>query len=272
MSEAQEIESPRRLELGAFLRQKRLALRPEDVGLSPGGRRHVKGLRREEVALLSGIGTSWYAMLEQGRVKTLGERTLIGIAEALRLSLAEREYLYDLARSLAAFSRGDLPEVPAAILEFVERSTGSAVFLLTDRFDVLTWNQRADELFAFSSMTQTRNLLENMLFNDEMAPRFMHLDETLRNMVGLLRANYARLGNAEFDEFIRSLRARSGRFRAMWDTRDVELAPETECHIVHPLLGDVVMNLVAFTPMASPQHMLITLTEVTSAADEAVAP
>jgi hypothetical protein len=60
-------EDRRREELADFLRKRRAHLKPEDVGLPNGGRRRTPGLRREEVAHLAGVGTTWYTWLEQGR-------------------------------------------------------------------------------------------------------------------------------------------------------------------------------------------------------------
>jgi transcriptional regulator with XRE-family HTH domain len=53
--------------LGDYLRTRREQLRPDDVGLVPGTRRRVPGLRREEVATLAGISSAYYLRLERGR-------------------------------------------------------------------------------------------------------------------------------------------------------------------------------------------------------------
>jgi hypothetical protein len=50
--------------LGDYLRARREQVRPEDVGLLPGTRRRVAGLRREELALLAGISSDYYLRLE----------------------------------------------------------------------------------------------------------------------------------------------------------------------------------------------------------------
>src|SRR5436305_519249 len=86
----------RRRELADFLRKRRAALRPEDVGIPPGGRRRTPGLRREEVALLAGVGTTWYTWLEQARDVRASVSVLEAIAGALRLSAAERAHLIEL--------------------------------------------------------------------------------------------------------------------------------------------------------------------------------
>src|ERR671935_2167425 len=88
----------RRAELADFLRRKRATLKPEDVGLPNGGRRRTPGLRREEVALLAGVGATWYTWLEQGRDVRASLDVLEAIARALRLTPAERTHLVLLGR------------------------------------------------------------------------------------------------------------------------------------------------------------------------------
>ena len=88
----------RRAELADFLRKRRASLKPEDVGLPGGGRRRTPGLRREEVAQLAGVGTTWYTWLEQGRDVRASLDVLEAIARALRLNQAERTHLILLGR------------------------------------------------------------------------------------------------------------------------------------------------------------------------------
>src|SRR2546430_14976721 len=90
-------ESDRRQALAEFLRQRRARVSPADVGLPPGIRRRTPGLRREEVAQLANIGTSWYVWLEQGRDVHPSAQVLESLAQALRLTLNERRHLFLLA-------------------------------------------------------------------------------------------------------------------------------------------------------------------------------
>lgn len=83
--------------LGRFLRARREQLSPVAVGLPSGRRRRTPGLRREEVAQLCGVSPTWISWLEQGRVKSVSVPTLTALATALRLSRAERAYLFELA-------------------------------------------------------------------------------------------------------------------------------------------------------------------------------
>jgi len=90
-------ESERRHTLADFLRKRRAHLSPSDVGLPPGIRRRTPGLRREEVAHLANIGTSWYVWLEQGRDVHPSTQVLESLAQALRLTPNERRHLFLLA-------------------------------------------------------------------------------------------------------------------------------------------------------------------------------
>ena len=100
--------APRRTELAAFLRSRRGRVTPEDVGMPPGLRRRTPGLRREEVAQLSGVGVTWYTWLEQGRPINASEQVLGAIARTLRLDLVERGPPLPAGRAPAgpAFRRG----------------------------------------------------------------------------------------------------------------------------------------------------------------------
>ncbi len=95
----------RRAELAAFLRSRRERITPEDVGLAPGIRRRTAGLRREEVAMLAGVGVTWYTWLEQGRPIKASTQVLDAVARTLKLDQPEREHLYRLA---------EVPEATAA--------------------------------------------------------------------------------------------------------------------------------------------------------------
>src|SRR5881227_3904269 len=87
----------RRAELAAFLRSRRERITPEQAGLPPGSRRRTPGLRREEVAQLSGVGVTWYTWLEQGRDIKVSDQVLGAIARTLMLDRDERSHLFTLA-------------------------------------------------------------------------------------------------------------------------------------------------------------------------------
>jgi transcriptional regulator with XRE-family HTH domain len=80
-----------RVQLADFLRTRREALQPEDVGLPRGPRRRTGGLRREEVAALCGMSADYYSRIEQQRGPQPSEQMLAAIARGLHLSLDERD-------------------------------------------------------------------------------------------------------------------------------------------------------------------------------------
>jgi transcriptional regulator with XRE-family HTH domain len=93
--------------LSEFLRARRALVRPEDVGLSPGARRRVAGLRREELAMLAGISPNYYLRLEQGRDRRPSPQVIDALARALRLDADATSFLHSLAgrHELPAFAR-----------------------------------------------------------------------------------------------------------------------------------------------------------------------
>src|SRR5260370_30123992 len=144
--------TPSHSELGEFLRSRRERLSHKTVGLPPGRRRRTPGLRREEVAELAGIGVDWYIRLEQGRSVSPSFTTVDALARALRLSKVEHGHLRALTRNAdrRAFVRGS---VPAPLNRLVE-SLNQPAYITGRRWDVLAWNQAADEIFAFSRLAE----------------------------------------------------------------------------------------------------------------------
>ena len=120
------LEDSRRREFAAFLRSRRERLTPTDVGLSEGFRRRTPGLRREEVALLAGVGATWYTWLEQGRDVRPSPEVLAALARALKLDAAERHHLFLLCDRPPPELRTPGPEaVPAPLLRMLDRDRKS---------------------------------------------------------------------------------------------------------------------------------------------------
>src|SRR3954468_19424541 len=107
-----------RAQLAGFLRTRREALQPEDVGLPRGPRRRTGGLRREEVAALCGMSADYYGRIEQQRGPHPSEQMIAAIAHGLRLSLNERDHLFPSPGTRPPWSRlspkGGCPPVPLA--------------------------------------------------------------------------------------------------------------------------------------------------------------
>ncbi|MBM3664009.1 MAG: helix-turn-helix domain-containing protein [Actinobacteria bacterium] len=143
------------------LRSRRQRLQPQHVGLPDGPRRRTTGLRREEVAELASISTDWYTRIEQGRPVTPSPETLDSLARALRLTDTEHAHL----RALAAHADGHTPEpeVPDDVRRVVHAMTQPA-YVTGPRWEILDWNQAANDLFGFSRVAAAdRNTLVLML-------------------------------------------------------------------------------------------------------------
>ena len=132
-----------RQELGAFLRARRGALQPEDVGLAQGvSHRRTPGLRREELAQLAGISVSWYTRLEQGRDVQLSAKAVARLAEALQLTAAEREYLLTLAREdPLGLQAAPTETVSATLRDILDAQGDNPAYLIDARLNLLAWNQ-----------------------------------------------------------------------------------------------------------------------------------
>src|SRR5437773_1360121 len=140
----------RRREAGVFLRSRRERLTPAEVGLPNGFRRRTPGLRREEVALLAGVGATWYTWLEQGRDVRASLEVLEALSRALRLTPAERSHLILLGRGEQAKPCKAPPEeVPPTLRRLVENLGPGPAFLLGRRWDYLAWNQSFERVFSW---------------------------------------------------------------------------------------------------------------------------
>src|SRR5918995_6758558 len=150
-----------RFQLADFLRRRREALQPEDVGLDPGPRRRAKGLRREEVAMLAHMSTDYYARLEQQRGPQPSGQMLGAIARALRLSQDERDHLFRLAGHNPAPRGRRTDHVNPALLRVLERLDTPAQ-VMSDLGDTLVQNELAVALVG--DQTQHTGPARSMLY------------------------------------------------------------------------------------------------------------
>src|ERR1700734_1642471 len=141
----------RRAEISDFLRTRRAKIVPSDVGLADGARRRTPGLRREEVALLANIGTTWYTRLEQGLPINVSAEVLDGISRALRLTSEERRHLHLLAGVALELPPQQEEVVGELVRRVLTTLEPSPAYVRGRRWDVLAWNRSADALSAFSS-------------------------------------------------------------------------------------------------------------------------
>jgi len=268
----------RRRELRDLLRSRRERLQPEDVGLPRGERRRARGLRREEVALLSGISPSWYTWLEQGRDIQPSIQVLRRIGSTLRLSSQELTYLL----LLSGCGPGHVPARPtadaAAVLPaLLENFTQVPAVLYNRRFDVLSANPAARAVYGADMDAQSRwerNMLWRFFMDAER--RRMYPDATadrgIRNLVEALRISWADSGESdEVRDLVDHLRCRSRDFDILWrEHRVADLTTVTGR--VRPRISDEVIA-VRYTRLSvhgMPHHAIAALVPAGKGAADAL--
>jgi transcriptional regulator with XRE-family HTH domain len=223
--------------LGDFLRARRQQVRPEDVGLVPGARRRVAGLRREELAMLAGISAEYYLRLEVGRDKNPSAQVVEALARALQLDARATQHLHNLANPTGSDTFD--PEVVRgyAVAELTDQFLVPAA--VTNRYlDVLASNPIARALSP--EFTPGQNILRWRLLDPAARELYANWDEATASAVGGLRelagpsTNDARM-KALTDE----LCAVSTLFRELWLGGTVVGYYFGTHHIRHPLVGDL---------------------------------
>ncbi len=250
----------RREELADFLRRRRASIRPEDVGLPSGGRRRTPGLRREEVAQLAGVGTTWYTWLEQGRDVRASIEVFEAIARALRLTPAERTHLILLGRGEEAPACKPPPErISPTLRRLIENLGPNPAMVLGRRWDYLAWNRAASALFGdFDSIPRpARNHLWQLFMNPIRREMLPDWQETTRLAAAKFRADSAsHLGDPSFEELIGELRQASPEFCKAWKRHEVARVGEGRKVIHHPIAGTLVFEHAVFNPVEASEQRL----------------
>ncbi|MFE0510881.1 helix-turn-helix transcriptional regulator [Streptomyces sp. NPDC058964] len=210
----------RRPELAAFLRSRRARVTPADVGMPPGLRRRTPGLRREEVAQLSGVGVTWYTWLEQGRPINASAQVLDAVARTLRLDPPEREHLYRLAEvPFAAAPEGLTRTVGPEVQGIIDALDPLAAVVYNSRYDILATNGTYRDLFLVPSTLETGvpNVLWVLFTVAEETSPVVHRERELPVMVATLRSSYGRhVGEPAWENYIRGLSSASPYFAELW--------------------------------------------------------
>jgi transcriptional regulator with XRE-family HTH domain len=253
----------RRAELGKFLRARRARLSPADFDMPAGLRRRTPGLRREELALLAGVGVTWYTWLEQGREINVSTQVLDSLARTLRLDRAERWHMYVLAEAVPIAVSSGRCSVTDAITEILQALDPLPAVVTNARFDVLAENGAYRALFRdwHSLPCIHRNSLWCTLTEPrarELCPQY---EEVARYMVARFRAAYARhVGDPDWEEDIRRLSSLSTEFAELWARHEVaEFQPSVRTFI-HPDAGPLTFTTSELQVPATPEARLIVYT------------
>ncbi|MHB8368982.1 MAG: helix-turn-helix transcriptional regulator [Leptospirales bacterium] len=229
-------------ELGQFLRVLRERISPEAMGFSAGGRRRTPGLRREEVAELCGISSTWYTWIEQGRKVSVSAKVLERLAISFELSDAERFYLFELAgKGVEEKPVIGADEYPG-ILERIVREIPSPAYILNGSWEAIFWNDPAESLFRgwLDKDAKTRNLLRYMFLEPYARRLVAGWEERARRLVSDFRADCGRrLSDPPVRELIEELQAGSADFRKYWKQQDVSWREGGPKRFNHPVFESV---------------------------------
>ncbi|MFF5972023.1 helix-turn-helix transcriptional regulator [Streptomyces sp. NPDC012769] len=279
----------RRPELAAFLRSRRARVTPEDVGMPPGLRRRTPGLRREEVAQLSGVGVTWYTWLEQGRPINASSQVLDAVARTLRLDRPEREHLYHLAE--VPYEPEPVPEDLAAVSPEIQGILDALApipaVVYNARYDVLATNATYDLLFFRTDASRThalrtdasradasrtdgearrgplgvRNVLWTLFTEPDPLCPVVDKELELPVMVAQLRGAYGRhVGEPSWESFVRLLSEASPYFAELWRSGDVVPPGPRVKTFRHDLVGEIRMSSVSLSINGMPECRIVTYT------------
>jgi hypothetical protein len=254
-----------------FLTSRRERLTPAEAGLPDfGGRRRVKGLRREEVALLAGMSTEYYVRLERGNGTGVSETILDSISRALRLDEAEHAHLYDLVR---AANRGSQParrrgpsrpqQVTPGVQQLIDTMRDVPVYVQNGRLDAVATNRLGAALYSEMFVLPQRPVN---------AARFTFLDPRARTfyrdwaanahqIVALLRAEAGRAPHDRIlTDLVGELATRSEEFRIRWASHDVRIHRTGLKQIHHPVVGDLDLTFETMDLTSQPGLQLLAFT------------
>jgi transcriptional regulator with XRE-family HTH domain len=252
-----------REQLADFVRRRREAIRPAEVGLTDGPRRRIPGLRREEVAMLAGMSVDYVIRLEQGRSSQPSIQLLGALARALRLTDDERDHLFYLAGHQPPPAEGTSQQARAGLLRMLDLLGDTPAFILSDLGEVLAQNRAGMLLLGDeTAVTGDRRYLAWRWFTEPDA-RTTHLHPEEREMrsrelVADLRAVAGRRsGDPVVNRLVKNLLAASPEFGRLWTEHEVAVRRADRKTLMHPRVGPLVMDCETLVQPDQLQKLLV---------------
>lgn len=248
--------------LAAFLRMRREALQPEDVGLTRGARRRTAGLRREEVAALSHMSTDYYSRLEQERGPQPSEQMLASIAQGLHLSLDERDHLFHLGGHTPPVRGGGRDHISPGMLRILDRLDDTPAEIVTELGETLGQSRMGIALMGDrASLTGPERSLGFRWFTDPTAREFYAPEEHgfLGRMYasGLREITALRGPGSRAAQLAELLLERSDEFARLWMEHEVGLRPHEVKHFVHPEVGALELHCQRLVDPSQSQSLMV---------------
>jgi transcriptional regulator with XRE-family HTH domain len=256
-----------RSEAREFLTTRRARITPDVAGLPAfGGNRRVPGLRREEVALLSGMSVDYYTRLERGDLSGVSDTVLQSLARALQLDDAETAHLHDLARAanaspVARKARQTTTSVRPSIQRLLDAITDAPAIIRNGYCDFITANRLGRALYSPVFAEPAPNSARFAFFNPAAHDFYLDWDKVTQEFVAAMRGD---AGRNPFDkrltDLVGELSTRSETFRTLWAAHDVRYHRTGVKRLHHPVVGDLELTYEAFELPADPGLQLSTYT------------
>ncbi|MEU0549691.1 helix-turn-helix transcriptional regulator [Micromonospora sp. NPDC005979] len=254
-----------REQLADFLRRRREAIRPAEVGIADGPRRRTAGLRREEVALLAGMSVDYVVRLEQGRSSQPSTQLLGALARALRLTDDERNHLFHLAGHQPPPADGTARLARTGLVRMLDLVGDTPAMVLSDLGETLAQNRMSILLSGdhTTGLTGDRRYVAYRYFTDPTIRDLHGPDEWQRHarqQVADLRAVAGRrAGDPVVTGLIGRLRAASDDFRRLWAEHEVAVRRADRKTFRHPRVGLITMDCETLvTPDLGQQLLVLT--------------
>ncbi|MGR0319654.1 helix-turn-helix transcriptional regulator [Agromyces sp. ZXT2-3] len=228
--------------LAEFLRNRREALQPEDVGLPRGSRRRTNGLRREEVAMLCHMSTDYYSRLERERGPQPSSQMLAAMALGLHLSLDERDHLFRLAGQNPPARGGAGTHISPGLLRILDRLDDTPAEIVTELGETLRQTPMGVALtgdttkYTGAARSAGYRWFTDPTARDRYAPE-EHAFLTRMYASGLREIVTLRGPDSRAAELADLLLAQSEEFRRVWDEHEIGIRPHDVKHFIHPEVG-----------------------------------
>ncbi|MCX6502765.1 MAG: helix-turn-helix transcriptional regulator [Microbacterium sp.] len=263
-----------RAAVAEYLRRRRDALRPSDVGLSEGARRRTVGLRREEVAQLATMSTDYYTRLEQARGPQPSPQMLAALSRALRLSDDERDYLFRIAGHSVPDRRSSSAHVAPALQRVFDRLSDTPALIISTLGEVLAQNAPAAALLGDrESDIGWRRYEAYRWFTDPERERARYPEadraRQSRALVASLRVAYGTMGpSSTAAELVTRLQRESPEFRELWDLQLVAQRFTDHKVLIHPEVGAIEVDCQVLFTEDRAQALLVLTAEPRSESEE----
>jgi transcriptional regulator with XRE-family HTH domain len=249
-------------QLADFLRKRREALQPADVGLPEGLRRRTTGLRREEVASLCSMSVDYLSRLEQRRAPQPSVQMLAAVARGLHLTLDERDHLFRLAGHQAPSRAQATDHVDAGLMRVLDRLHDTAAVVMTALREPLMQTGLADALFGDAPALRGKERSWIYRWFTDVSVRAIYPPEDhplhSRAFAAELRAALARdVTRTRAAHLVADLTACSGEFDAIWQAHEVGVRRNDLKRFIHPTVGDLELHCQILLDQDQSQSLLV---------------